>query len=149
MEVAVRTPWAFSRATPNVIKSFHFVDMAKRYLCSAEPCDCAAPRPLPTQCRPTLALVQRRPSCPCSADPVVMTLTHWAHPTPFPLAVPTQLCARRCKIWIRELICVEGVFADCDQPAKHSLSWWQSGLPKQHSKVPHTQCIKYVFRKRD
>ena len=51
-------------------------------LCNAEPCDCAnaAPR---AYAMPTLALVQRRPSCPCSAYPIVMTFTHWAHPTHF------------------------------------------------------------------
>ena len=36
-------------------------------LCSAEPSDCAAPRPVPVQCRPL-----RFPSCPGNSDPFAM-----------------------------------------------------------------------------
>ena len=41
-------------------------------LCSAVPHASA----MPTSA--LAALLQRRPSCPCSADPIVMTFTHWS-----------------------------------------------------------------------
>ena len=102
----------------------------------------------------SLVIVQRRAPCLCNADPCAhmpvqcQSRCHDLHtfgPTPpvFPGAIPTQPCAKRWKICIGELICVESVLADCHQHAKHSPSWWQSEvLPKQRSKAPHTQCTK-------
>ena len=56
---------------PYLSKTFCFLDM----MCSAEPSDRAAPRPVPVQCRPL-----RFPSCPCNSDPFAMVFTRWAHP---------------------------------------------------------------------
>ena len=44
-----------------------FVLWVRRNLCSAEPSDCAAPRPVPVHCRPLCF-----PSCPGSSDPLAM-----------------------------------------------------------------------------
>ena len=71
---------------------------------------CAAPSPL---------IVQRRALCLCNADPcafpharAIPIALSWFHalgpPHRFlPLAVPTQPCAKRCKIWIREFTCAK------------------------------------------
>ena len=105
---------------------------------------------------PSLVIVQRRTPCLCNADPCALMPVqcrsgchdHTLGPPHlfFPMAVPTQLCAKRSKICIWKLMCVEGVLADCHQHAKHSPSWWQSDFPKQRSKIPHTQSIKYVLK---
>ena len=64
---------------------------------------------------PSLLIVQRRALCVCNADPCAFPHARaipiplpWFHalcpPHPFySLTVPTQPCAKRCKIWIREL----------------------------------------------
>ena len=65
------------------------------------------------------------------------------HPV-FPIAVPTQPRANRCKMCVWERMSVEGVLADCHQHANHSPSWWQSDFPKQRSKIPHNP-VQNIF----
>ena len=94
---------------------------------------------------PSSLIVQHGTACLCNADPCAslkpvrfQSLCHGlhtlgpSHPA-FPLAVPTQLCAKRCKIWIRELAHVEcGVFTDCDSDdvelRKSPMPWFGNSL---------------------
>ena len=103
------------------------------------------PTQRPMAAKPSFVIVQHRAPCLCNADPRALipvqcrSRCHDLHtlgpPHPFlPMAVPTQPCAKRCKICIRELICVEDVLADCHQHAKHSPSWWESDCIKQRNK---------------
>ena len=95
------------RATLNLSKTLCFVGMIlivqrrALCLCSAAPCACAMPTP-------ALSLMPGQFRSLCHG------FRHWAHPTAFlPLAVPTQPCAKRCKIWIREFTRVKcGDLAD-------------------------------------
>ena len=65
----------------------------------------------------------------------------------FPLAVPTQPCAKRCKIWIRELPRVKcGALADRKHDANIHRSGGNPFFAKQRSKIPHTQSIKYILK---
>ena len=49
---------------------------------------------------------------------------------------------------MQEVACVEGaVLGDCNQHAKHSLSWWRSDIAQQRRKTPHTQCLKVYLEK--
>ena len=100
------------RATLNLSKTLCFVG-DERNLCSAEPSDCAAPRPVLVQCRP-LRFPHAR------AIPIPLPRFHALGPPTrfFPLAVPTQPCAKRYKIWIWELTRVKcGALADCNHHA--------------------------------
>ena len=66
---------------------------------------CAAPSPLSVQRRGRACAMPTPALClmPRQFRSLGHGFTHWAHPTCFlPLAIPTQPCAKRCKIWIRE-----------------------------------------------
>ena len=104
-----------------------------------------------TSAAPSLVIVQRRAPCLCNADPCAcakppLMPVQWqarryelhtlGPPRPFfPLAVPTQPCAKQCKVWIWEFARVErGIFVDCHQHAKHLPSQWRSDFPNTAAK---------------
>ena len=115
------------------------------HLCSAKPSDCAGPRPVPVPCD---ICVCATPTPMPIQFPLFMVFTLWALPTCFSTChTNTTVCKTMQDMDFGTYPCLF-VFVDCDHHAKDSLRWWQSDFPKQRSKTSHTQCIKYVLRKR-